>query len=189
MLKRIIRNDYLQKRIQLSEEDVQSKTSKIVRQFSRFAVPPCNYLLSYYPLTERNEFNVELCVEVMRTKYPRLKVAWPRIETETLSMEAYVIDNNGLFAKNKYNILEPISGEWISPELIEIIFVPLVVFDKRGYRVGYGKGYYDRYLTRCRADVVKIGFSYFEAVEAIKDITEFDVPLNFCITPSRVYEF
>jgi 5-formyltetrahydrofolate cyclo-ligase len=55
--------------------------------------------------------------------------------------------------------------------------------------VGYGKGYYDRYLKRCAQDVVKIGFSYFDAIDAIEDINEFDVPLNYCITPMRVYEF
>lgn len=189
MLKRIVRNDYLQKRIQLSADDVQDKTTTILREFSRFPLPPCNFLLSYCPVTERNEFNVELCVDQLKAKDAQMRVAWPRIDPESESMEAYLVDNNGLFAKNRYNILEPISGKWIAPESFELVFVPLVVFDERGYRVGYGKGYYDRYLKRCRAEVVKIGFSFFEAVDEIDDITEFDVPLTFCITPSRVYEF
>ena len=70
-----------------------------------------------------------------------------------------------------------------------MVFVPMVAFDMKGYRVGYGKGFYDRYLPRCRPDVIKIGFSFFDPVDNIKDIADFDVPLNFCITPSRIYEF
>jgi 5-formyltetrahydrofolate cyclo-ligase len=106
-----------------------------------------------------------------------------------LDMEAGLVEREGLFIKNRFNILEPISGAIIQPGQLDVIFVPLVAFDTRGYRVGYGKGYYDKYLSRCRPDTVKVGFSYFDAVEYIEDIDDFDVPLNFCITPQRIYEF
>ena len=69
------------------------------------------------------------------------------------------------------------------------LLVPLVIVDGYGNRIGYGKGFYDRYLSSCRAEAVKIGFSYFEPVGRIKDISQFDVPLNLCITPLRIYEF
>ena len=72
---------------------------------------------------------------------------------------------------------------------INMIFVPLLSFDKNGYRVGYGKGFYDRYLSQCRGDCLKIGFSYFEPLDAIDDTNEFDVPLNLCVTPTTVYVF
>jgi 5-formyltetrahydrofolate cyclo-ligase len=68
-------------------------------------------------------------------------------------------------------------------------FVPLVAFDRKGFRIGYGKGYYDRYLKRCRPSIPMIGFSFFDPVERIRDINEFDVPLSLCITPSGIYEF
>jgi 5-formyltetrahydrofolate cyclo-ligase len=67
--------------------------------------------------------------------------------------------------------------------------VPLVIVDSGGNRIGYGKGFYDRYLSSCRTETVKIGFSFFEPVGLIKDINQFDVPLNLCITPLRIYEF
>ncbi len=67
--------------------------------------------------------------------------------------------------------------------------IPLYAFDKNGYRVGYGKGYYDRYLKRCSEDLIAVGLSYFEPVDIINDTNQFDVPLSFCITPHTVYEF
>jgi 5-formyltetrahydrofolate cyclo-ligase len=75
------------------------------------------------------------------------------------------------------------------PQEIDLVIVPLLAFDEKGIRVGYGKGYYDRYLKDCREDCLKVGFSYFEAVERIEDADEFDVPLDFCITPNRIYVF
>ena len=104
-------------------------------------------------------------------------------------MEAVLVEKDGLFIKNRFNILEPIGGATVQPKQLDLIFVPLLAFDVRGYRVGYGKGYYDRYLTQCRTDAIKVGFSFFDAIEYIEDIDEFDVPLNFCITPHRIYEF
>ena len=55
--------------------------------------------------------------------------------------------------------------------------------------VGYGKGFYDRFLKQCKKDVVKIGLSLFEAEEEIEDVFENDIPLDYCITPNKIYEF
>ena len=118
-----------------------------------------------------------------------IKVAWPKIAFPTSTMEAHLIEQNKLFIKNKFNILEPLDGDIVPPDLLDIIFVPLIAFDNKGFRVGYGRGFYDRYLPACRPNAIKIGFSFFEAVDRIDDINEFDVPLNLCITPTCIYEF
>jgi 5-formyltetrahydrofolate cyclo-ligase len=62
-------------------------------------------------------------------------------------------------------------------------------FDKKGYRVGYGRGFYDRFLSRCRKDCIKVGFSYFEPVDEIEDVCSLDVKLNYCITHEKFYIF
>ena len=189
MTKKEIRKIELEKRIQLSPEELQSKTGLITQKFSQFEYPSSQYLLSYYPLKERNEFDVSLCENILKEKNPSIQVAWPKITLDTTTMEAHLIENNKLFIKNKFNILEPLDGDIISQENVDIVFVPLIAFDRNGFRVGYGKGFYDRYLPGCRRDVLKIGFSFFEAVDRIDDINEFDVPLNLCITPTGIYEF
>jgi 5-formyltetrahydrofolate cyclo-ligase len=77
----------------------------------------------------------------------------------------------------------------MAPADIDMILVPLLAFDKKGYRVGYGKGFYDKYLADCRKNCIKAGFSYFDPVDEIADKGDFDVPLDLCITPQSVYVF
>lgn len=170
-----------------SEADVLSRA--VYSRFRELLLPAASWLLSYCPLQEKNEFDVKPCEDWLQKSMPGLRLAWPRIDTVSQQMEAYEANEKGLFEKNRYQIPEPVGGEKVNPTNIDIVFVPLLIFDERGYRVGYGKGYYDRYLSRCRSNLLKIGFCFFEALPAISDIDEFDVPLNLCITPSRIYEF
>ena len=67
--------------------------------------------------------------------------------------------------------------------------MPLLAFDKKGHRVGYGKGFYDKFLSECKPETIKIGLSFFEAEEMIADVFEADVKLDYCVTPEKIYEF
>jgi 5-formyltetrahydrofolate cyclo-ligase len=189
MVKKEIRKIYIGKRNGLSQKEVEELSSAILTNFSALNLQGIQYLLSYYPIPERKEFNVSLCEQLLALENPDLQIAWPRLYDDGFDMEAVHVTKQSVLVNNRFNILEPAGMEILAPQMIDAVFVPLVAFDSRGYRVGYGKGYYDRYLARCAQDVVKIGFSYFEEVEAINDIDQFDVPLNYCITPMRVYEF
>jgi 5-formyltetrahydrofolate cyclo-ligase len=104
-------------------------------------------------------------------------------------MQAIICQADSIFEANEYNIPEPLDNEVAKPTLLDIVIVPVLAFDLEGNRVGYGKGFYDRYLKQCRKDCLKIGLSYFEPVDAIEDRDEFDVPLDLCITPQRTYVF
>src|SRR5215471_19735212 len=182
MIKSTVRKEFLQRRMDILEEDLQQQTALIAFHFRQLSLPTVKYLLSYYPVASRREFDVSVCVELLKERNPPMRVTWPRIHIDMLDMEAGLVEKDGLFIKNRFSILEPISGAVVPVDLLDVIFVPLVAFDTRGFRVGYGKGYYDRYLSRCRPDTVKVGFSFFEAIDYIEDIEEFDVPLSFCIT-------
>ena len=86
-------------------------------------------------------------------------------------------------------IPEPINALEVPANKIEVVFVPLLAFDKKGHRVGYGKGFYDLFLSECSPDVIKIGLSFFNAEDSIEDVYENDVRLDYCVTPNEVYEF
>ena len=104
-------------------------------------------------------------------------------------LEAILFSPNLSMIKNRWGVEEPAEGEIIPAEWIEVVLVPLLSFDEKGNRVGYGKGCYDRFLSRCKRDTIKIGLSFFESVKEISDTDHFDIPLNYCITPERIYEF
>jgi 5-formyltetrahydrofolate cyclo-ligase len=189
MVKKKIRAEYVEKRSRLTYLEIGELSERIVTNFRTIDLQGIQQLLSYYSIPERNEFNTAICEQLLLLENEAIQVSWPKLLEDGLHMEAVPLKKNEGLVKNKYNIYEPTNKEIIDPQLIDAVFVPLLAFDTKGYRVGYGKGYYDRYLSRCAQDVVKIGFSYFEAIDMIDDIDEFDVPLNYCITPMRVYEF
>lgn len=93
--------------------------------------------------------------------------------------------------ENRWGVPEAVSSDQSSmtTDQVDLVIVPLLAYDARGYRVGYGKGYYDRFLADCRPDVRKIGVSFFEPVPQIEDVDEFDVRLDACVTPEKVISF
>mgnify|MGYP003575184065 FL=1 len=90
---------------------------------------------------------------------------------------------------NEWGITEPVSGVEVLPEQLDIVLIPLLVYDKKGNRVGYGKGFYDRFLSECRSDAMKVGLSFFEPVDLISDANELDIPLDACISPKGIFTF
>ncbi|HVZ97178.1 MAG TPA: 5-formyltetrahydrofolate cyclo-ligase, partial [Chitinophagaceae bacterium] len=91
---------------------------------------------------------------------------------------------------NSFGIAEPTGGKMIGANEIDLVLVPLLAFNHKGFRVGYGKGHYDKFLAECNNEAITVGISFFDAVDdSIDDINQFDIPLKYCVTPYRVYEF
>ena len=104
-------------------------------------------------------------------------------------MEALLLSPETVYQPNAFGIMEPGSGEVLLPIQIDLVLVPLVAVDLSGYRVGYGKGYYDRFLSTCSKEMITVGFSFFDPLPSIEDLGQHDVPLKFCITPNHTYAF
>ena len=139
----------------------------------------------YLSVESKNEVNTNDILSFILNKNKRV-IAPKMINNNLIHLE---IDQNTKFNTNKFGIREPISKVKFDTSLIEIIIVPLLVFDKSGHRVGYGGGYYDRFMNDIKNDVIKVGLSLFDPVDKISDINEKDIPLNFVVTPSRTYKF
>lgn len=189
MTKKELRRIFKEKRRLLGPAELSRMDDLLLINFQQFSMGNSEFLLSFQPIEERKEINTHLLVDYLLLRIPTLRVAYPVIDHLTNNFQAVEVNEETEFELNHYGIPEPTKGEAIDPTEIDAIFIPLLAFDTSGYRVGYGKGYYDRYLEQCRPDVLKIGFSYFDAVPAIDDINEYDVPLSVCITPNRLYEF
>lgn len=190
MTKNELRQAYRQKRSALTEKERLRLNDLLLIQFQQMDIPDdVRILLSYWPLEEHGEPNTFLMTDFLQFRMPGLQIAYPVASFDTITMRAMLVDDDTDFKKNKYGIAEPVNGTFINATELDMIFVPLLVFDKSGYRVGYGKGFYDRFLPSCRSNSLKTGFSYFEPVAPVSDIDQFDVPLNTGITPAQIYEF
>jgi len=158
-------------------------------QLQSVQLPFITFLLSYWPIEENKEPNTHLFTDYLGFLNPEIISCYPKINFPDVSMQAVQANDDTRFRKNKYGIYEPEDGVPVNAAGLDMIFVPLLAFDKKGFRIGYGKGYYDRYLVHCRKDCLKIGFSYFEPIDTIDDTNEFDLPLDLCVTPHTVYAF
>ena len=108
-----------------------------------------------------------------------IRVVFPRIEKEKLIL--HHITSIKDFVKGKYRILEPKkTTAVIDPKSVDLFIVPGIVFDRKGYRLGHGKGYYDRLLAGI--DAPKIGLAYACQVIAELPHTSYDVPMTMVVT-------
>ncbi|HZF65295.1 MAG TPA: 5-formyltetrahydrofolate cyclo-ligase [Chitinophagaceae bacterium] len=189
MLKQEARLLYRRKREELTPKELLKFDDLILIQFQRLSLPLLSHILSFYPMEEKREINTFIITDYLRFVNPGLVVAYPRADFTHNNLQAIACGDDDEFEINRYGIAQPIGKDILSPDCLDLVLVPLLSFDLRGYRVGYGKGFYDRFLHQCRADCVKVGLSYFDAIDAIDDADRFDVPLDFCITPQTAYVF
>ena len=189
MTKKELRVKYKAKRIALSSKDRDKLDDLLLIQFQKLSFENVSTLLSYMPMPHTAEPDTHLFTRYLEHLIPGLQTAFPKTNFTDHSMQAIAVDEDAEFAMNEFQITEPAGDNIILPTEIDLVFVPMLICDKRGYRVGYGKGFYDRYLAQCHEDIITVGFSYFEPEEQIDDLNEHDVPLHYCITPDFVYEF
>ena len=109
------------------------------------------------------------------------------------SMEHFSISADTVLKENHFGIPEPVidhTTERIDPKDIDMVIIPLLAYDQNGGRVGYGKGFYDRFLSSCKASVVRAGVSFFPPTDKlIEDISPDDIPLDMCFSPDKVFIF
>lgn len=189
MNKKEIRKAYREKRDAITATEQMKWDDLILIQMQTLQLQDISLVLSFYPIEEYKEINSFILTEYLHFRNPGLQICYPRTDKETNTMQAIICHPDTVFETNSWNIAEPAEGEIADPSSLDAVIIPMIAFDEEGTRVGYGKGFYDRYLKGVRPDCLKIGVCYFEALEAVEDRDEFDVPLDLCITPQRIYVF
>lgn len=187
MDKTTARKHFREKRLGLTAQEKDKFEDLILIQFQAFNPVIPDNIMTFSPLTEKKEYDPYLVMEYCRFKNPAVQFYYPLTRGE--EMFACAVTDDQAFLKNNWGISEPVDAPAVSPAIPEMIFVPLLAVDKKGNRVGFGKGYYDRFLASCRKDVLSIGFSFFEPLNEIGGMNEYDIPLKACITPDAVFTF
>lgn len=189
MTKDECRKIFRKKRSSLTWQDLQKSDDLLLIQFQKIDLPFVDYVHTYLPVESENEIDTSAAIRYLRFRNPGIITLVPRLLGDNGIFEQVAVDDETEMRDNRYGIPEPIEGKVVPAEDTDIVLVPLLAFDEKGFRVGYGKGYYDRFLENCRPDVIKIGFSYFDPVESIDDVNSYDIPLNYCVTPFRLFSF
>ena len=189
MTKKELRIIYREKRLALPALQRSKLDDLMLIQFQKLSIGDIHVVMSFWPMEERAEMDTHLFIRYLSHLIPALQLCYPVTDPASNSMKAIIVDEETTLEENNYGITEPVDGEEINSMDIDLILLPLFAFDNKGYRVGYGKGYYDRFLKKCNSNVVAVGLSYFPPVERISDTNQFDVPLSYCITPEKIYEF
>ena len=184
--KKELGRNFLNKRKALSDTEHEKMTDAIVNRCLELPVWEHSIFHLFLPIEKQREVDTTVLLPLLQGKDKQ--VVLPKTEPDT-TLRHYLLTDETRIMENRWGVPEPQGGLEIQPEQIEVVFVPLLAFDLQGFRVGYGKGFYDRFLALCNPNTVKIGLSFFYPVEAIQDRNPFDVPLNFCVTPQQYYSF
>lgn len=186
MQKNGLRSAYKIRRKSISDELLLDESLSIANNLLSLSIWQFDYYHIFLPISSQKEIDTQHILSILQGRDKHVLV--PKMQDDG-SLHNYVLTDATEFRLNAWLIPEPVEGIVIASRKIDVVFIPLLAFDLKGNRVGYGKGFYDRFLSECRKDVIKIGLSLFEAETTIDDIDPHDVPLDYCVTPSKTYSF
>lgn len=187
MSKVVLRKKYKLLRESLTQDQIEDLSLTIANQLLALKIWDKSFYHLFLSIEEQKEINTEYILNILSGKDKNIVIS--KSNFEDLSMTHYLLTDSTKIKKNDYNIPEPVDGITIKPSQIEVVFVPLLTFDENGNRIGYGKGFYDRFLAQCPPETIKIGLSFFEAEAETFSVSENDIMLDYCVTPTRVYRF
>ena len=187
MKKSELRQKYKQLRSQLSENEIDDFSIAIANQLLTLDIWNKSFYHIFLTIEEQKEINTDFILNILAGKDKHIVIS--KSNFNDYSMSHYLLTDSTTIKKNRYNIPEPIDGIEIKPSQLEVVFIPLLAFDTIGNRIGYGKGFYDRFLANCKPETIKIGLSFFKAEDEISDFSENDIKLDYCIVPDKIYHF
>jgi len=183
--KTFLRSQYKNKRLSLTKQEVDYLSQRVSKQLKKLDIWKLQNYHIFISIEKNNELDTSLIINKLKSEQKRIIV--PKISNNELFHVE--INEKTEFSINEYGIIEPNNGNYFKIENLDIVFIPLLVFDLQGHRVGYGKGYYDRFLKLTNSNTLKIGLSLFDPIYQIEDINNNDIKLDYCITPTNVHKF
>lgn len=183
-----LRKIYKQKRLALDKEERINRMQQMLLHFDDWCKDKSfNLVMSYVSFEKFAEIEMSYFEESLKKKNKQIKFLYPKvIGDQMIAIEP--IDNSG-FEHSQFGVKEHKEYHETSIDELDLILVPLLIIDQSGQRVGYGKGFYDRFLSQKKNTTISMGLSLFEPIEKIEDVHQGDIPLEFCITPQSLLTF
>ncbi|WP_053992683.1 5-formyltetrahydrofolate cyclo-ligase [Mangrovimonas sp. TPBH4] len=187
MTKSELRTLYKSKRANLTEDEIDQLSMDIANQLLKMDIWKHSFYHLFLSIASKKEIQTDFILNILSGKDKNIVISKSDFEAGT--MTNFLLTDNTVIKVNAYGIPEPEDGIEIANDKLDVIFVPLLTFDDHGQRIGYGKGFYDTFLARCKPNAIKIGLSFFEAESSFEDMHEADIPLDYCVTPKTIYTF
>jgi 5-formyltetrahydrofolate cyclo-ligase len=182
-----LRIKYKRLRELITPEEVEEGSMEIANNLLNLPVWNFDYYHLFLSISEKREVDTQAILHILQGKDKNIVLSKSNFEEGFLIN--YLLTDSTVIKVNDWGIPEPVDGIEIPASKIDVVFIPLLVFDEKGNRIGYGKGFYDRFLAKCKSEVVKIGLSFFPAEEKLLEVDQHDVPLDYCVTPEKIYNF
>ena len=183
-----LRKEYLDLRKNLSLEERKKRSVQLLDIFmTSFESNSFNIVHSFLPIERQGEVDTNPFIDYFKKLQKTVVISKSDLKNNDLAH--FIYNDSVMLSKNKWGILEPKSGCLIEESKIDIVLVPLIVFDKEGNRLGYGKGYYDKFLSLCKPSCIKIGLSLLEPIAQMIPTESTDIKLDYCISPSGLHTF
>ncbi len=190
MTKQEIRKTYLHKRSALTAAEYLNISGRICDNlFSLLDLTSIKVIHTFLTIEKNREPNTWLIIDRIKKEFPQIKISIPRINNQTGGLENFYFESHDQLRQNILGIPEPQQGIPTESKDIDLIFVPLLAFDATGHRVGYGKGFYDKFLQTCHDKCKKVGLSLFPPLDSIDDVNNHDQKLDLAITPYKIHQF
>ena len=183
-----LRNKYSFMRKSLSIKQIEESSLSISNKLFKIPIWDKKFYHIFLTSKKKKELNTNFIQDILFKKNKSVVV--PKMIDKN-SLEHVLLTEKTVLKENSFGILEPFSqnDKIVEPNILDVVIIPLIIFDLNGNRVGYGKGYYDRFLKTCRKDIIKIGISFFEPVDSIIDVSKNDVSLDYAITSNSIFNF
>lgn len=185
--KNSLRALYKKKRLALTNVEIETANQQIFEQFQKLDLSEAQLVHLYTPIAKWNEPETQLLREYLW--FSGKRCATGIVVENTSEMQHVEIFPDTQFRQNNWGIPEPIDAKPIAVSEIDLVIVPLLCCDKSGNRVGYGKGFYDIFLQKCKPNVQAIGLSFFEPLQESIAYETHDCKLTGLLTPKQVYRF
>ena len=192
--KAALRRAALARRQALPPAEVAERSQRLAELlFENFAVAQWRWLHAFLPLARKNEPDTwSLIHRIWSEKLP-VRLAAPVVQPDGISLRHYEFTPATPLLASRWGIPEPLAdpAAEVAPAQLDAVLVPLLACDQQGQRVGYGGGFYDRFLAECRPGTLFIGLTILddEPMAALADVLPTDVPLHACLTPGGVWNF
>ena len=181
MKKQELRTIYKQKRNELTFDEIKKLQENIYQQIFDVDISKVKTVHLFLTLKKFKEIDTQPIVDYFRKHQKQIVVSSCNFDDTTLSH--FYLEENTKLELNKFGVPEPVHAKPVKEIMLDLVFVPLLISDENNYRVGYGKGFYDRFLLNCRKDCKKIGLNFFKPILNIFDINTFDIALDAVIYP------